>query len=229
MDNLENMNNLNNIQPIYSSRAQTRAYYNKISKFYDILANHSEAPVRRIGLDKLSARPGEKILEIGYGTGHCLVDLAKAVCSSGIVYGIDLSNEMMNRALRVLGNEGLISRVDLSCGDALNSPYDAGMMDAVFMSFTLELFDIDEIPMLLQECQRVLRIGGRMVIVGMSKAGRASLTVKAFEWIHSHYPDFVDCRPIYIEEAMEASGFKIVEAVRRRRWIPVEIVLGMKE
>ena len=96
------------------------------------------------------------------GTGHCLVDLAKAVCSSGMVYGIDLSDKMMNLALRLLRNEGLSSRVDLSCGDALNLPYDAGMMDAVFMSFTLELFDTVEIPVVLQECLRVLRIEGRM-------------------------------------------------------------------
>ena len=39
-------------------------------------AEHSEGPVRRAGLEQLAAKPGEMVLEIGFGTGHSLVSLA---------------------------------------------------------------------------------------------------------------------------------------------------------
>ncbi len=39
----------------------------------------------------------EKILEIGFGTGHCLTKIAKIVGVTGKVYGVDLSEEMMSR------------------------------------------------------------------------------------------------------------------------------------
>ena len=67
------------IQRVFQSRAETKAFYNKISRFYDFLADRSKAPMRHAGLDRLNAQPGEKILEIGFGTGHSLISLAHAV------------------------------------------------------------------------------------------------------------------------------------------------------
>src|SRR5277367_4684067 len=78
------------IQRVFQSKAETREFYDKISHVYDLLAEHSEGPIRRAGLEKLSARPGEKVLEIGFGTGHSLVSLAQSVGPTGKVYGVDL-------------------------------------------------------------------------------------------------------------------------------------------
>ena len=60
------------IQRVFQSKAETKAFYDKISHVYDLLAEHSEGSMRRAGLEKLDARPGEKALEIGFGTGYCL-------------------------------------------------------------------------------------------------------------------------------------------------------------
>jgi demethylmenaquinone methyltransferase/2-methoxy-6-polyprenyl-1,4-benzoquinol methylase len=75
-----------------------------------LLADHSEEPVRQAALGKLNARSGEKVLEIGFGTGHCLVALAQATGSSGKVYGIDLSEGMLKIARERLECEGLAKR-----------------------------------------------------------------------------------------------------------------------
>jgi len=214
---------------VFQSRAQTKAFYNKISRFYDALSDRSEAPIRKAGLDLLKPRAGERILEIGFGTGHILAALAKAVGARGMVFGLDLSDQMVRLAKRHLAKAGLLENSRLRCGDAVQLPYAGNTMDAVFMSFTLELFDSPEILTVLSECRRVLKTDGRIVVVGMSKEGEHEPLIGAFEWAHKHFPNFIDCRPIYVREALEDAGFKIRKVLRKRMWIPVEIVFGVKE
>jgi demethylmenaquinone methyltransferase/2-methoxy-6-polyprenyl-1,4-benzoquinol methylase len=50
-----------------------------------------------------------------------------------------------------------------------------------------------------------------------------------FEWVRNHIPNIVDCGPIYMREALQNAGFKINTALRKHRWIPVEVILAMKE
>lgn len=214
--------------PVFQTRQQTRAFYNKISGVYDLLSDRSEAPVRRAGLDLLKMQAGEEVLEIGCGTGHSLVRLADEVGSRGRVLGLDLSDKMLAVARTTVARAGVGDRVRLRRGDAARLPYADSSVDAVFMSFTLELFDTPEIPAVLGECRRVLRPGGRIVVVGMSKEGRRDPLVAVFEWAHRHFPNFLDCRPIFVREAMQASGFNIAKSIKRRMWIPIEIVLGQK-
>ncbi len=213
---------------VLQSKAETRAFYDKISKVYDLLSERSEAPVRRLGLQKLAARPGELVLEVGYGTGHCLVTLATAVGPNGRVYGVDVSSGMAERARRLLADAQLLDRVHLTYGDGESLPLQSDTVTGVFISFTLELFDTPAIPRVLAECHRVLRIGGRIVAVGLSKEGPAGLALEAFEWTHQHFPNLLDCRPIYVRRALDTAGFRVTEAVFQHMWVPVEIVLATK-
>jgi ubiquinone/menaquinone biosynthesis C-methylase UbiE len=213
---------------VLNTKGDTKAFYNKISNVYDLLADQSEEPIRRAGLEKLNARPGEKVLEIGCGTGHCLVALAQAVGDAGKVYGIDLSDEMLKIARENLEKEGLADRVELICEDAGKLPYAAETLDAIFMSFTLELFDTPEIPEVLAECKRVLRPGGRIVVAGVSKEGEGGVILQVFEWMHKHFPNLMDCRPIFVRKALEAAGFRIESVENKTMWIPVEIALAFK-
>jgi len=214
---------------VFQSRDETKAFYTKIARVYDLLAERSEQPMRKVGLKMLAAATDGRILEIGYGTGYCVVELGEAVGPSGKVYGIDISEEMQRLARDLAAENGLEDRVELSCGDAESLPYDAGSLDAVFMSFTLELFDTPEIPRVLSECHRVLKHGGRIAVVAVSKEGKDGLVLKAFEWTHRHFPNLVDCRPIYVGRALEAAGFRIADSRIEHMWVPVEIVLGVNE
>jgi len=217
------------IDRVFQTRAETKAYYNKISKVYDLLAEHSEGPVRKAALDILAPQPGESALEIGFGTGHCLIDLALAVGKTGRVYGIDLSEEMLGLAEKLLKKKNLLNRVDPRCGDAVDLPFVDNSIDALFMSFTLELFDTPEIPKVLHECRRVLRTGGRVVAASISKEQHDGFILKAYEWTHQHFPNFLDCRPIFVARAFEAAGLPVKVQEFRKMWVPVEIVLAVKE
>ncbi len=218
------------IKRVNRSKESARASYNRLSRWYDLVAGGTEKKYRDWGLEKLSARSGEKILEIGFGTGHCLVALAKAVESLGRVTGLDLSDRMLVIARERLQRENLAERVDLHLGDAANLDFiEADSLDGIFMSFTLELFDNPEIPQVLQECHRILKSGGRLAVVSMTKTNPPGLAVRLYEWFHEHMPDYADCRPIFARLALEQSGFTIQDVSLSSMWgLPVEIVLGKK-
>jgi len=185
------------------SKEEARAMYNKLSKWYDIIAGRFERKYRNAGLEKSNIKKSETVLEIGFGTGHCILAIAQSVGNTGKVYGIDISEGMFNITLARLRDAGLLDRVKLMCGDAVKLPFESNFFDAIFMSFTLELFDTPEIPMVLQECQRVLRIGGRICVVSMSKKEKASMAIELYEYLHRKFPDYVDCRPIFVPKTLE--------------------------
>lgn len=216
------------VQRVFETKDQTRAYYNKIAKFYDFLAESSEQPMRELGLKLVNAQFGERILEIGFGTGHCVVELAQAVGSEGKVFGIDLSDQMLEEATKQCEEAGVSAWTELRQGDAAHLPYDEGAFDGVFSSFTLELFDTPEIPEVLKECHRVLKPGGRLVDVSVSKEGKQGVVSSIYEWSHKHFPNLVDCRPIHVQKAIEAAGFTVEKNQIEHMWVPVEIVLARR-
>jgi ubiquinone/menaquinone biosynthesis C-methylase UbiE len=206
------------ISGVARSKKEARASYNKLSHWYDTLAGHYEKKYRDEGLQELGVKDGEVVLEIGFGTGHSIQSLAQSVGNSGMVCGIDLSDGMVDITRVKVREAGLSNRVMLILGDAVKLPFEPNCFDAVFTSFTLELFDTPEIPIVLEECRRVLRSGGRFGIVAMSRKGRDKLMMRLYEWLHNNFPSYVDCRPIFVNEALEDAGFRILKAKEVSMW-----------
>jgi ubiquinone/menaquinone biosynthesis C-methylase UbiE len=215
------------ISRVIRSKAEAQATYDKIARWYDLLEGTWERGARGAGLRKLDAKAGERVLEIGFGPGHDLITIARSVGETGRVYGIDLSPRMIRIARARINDNGLGARVNLTRGDAVRLPFETGSFDALFMSFTLELFDTPEIPLVLAECRRVLRRGGRICVVSLSGAGRSSWMKNLYEWGHEKFPKLLDCRPIYVEKALSDSGLRIQDAILTSvRGLPVEVVLA---
>lgn len=220
---------MSEISRVTRSKAEARATYDAISKWYDALAGGAEAGLRELGLQGLGVQPGEAVLEIGFGTGKGILALARSVGASGKVCGIDISPAMRGLALDRIKQAGFSGWVELRCGDATDLPFEADAFDAVFMCFTLELFDTPEISTVLAECRRVLRPKGRLCTVSMSTSERIGVALSLYSWAHRTFPRFADCRPIPAREFLETSGFGIRKMTNVQMWgLPVSVILGVK-
>ena len=100
-----------------TARNQTRSFYDRISRGYDLIADSSEHAIRERGIRALGLSQGQRVLEIGYGTGHGLLSLADAVGKTGQVHGVDISSGMTAVARARIGSAGL-RNVTLTVGDA---------------------------------------------------------------------------------------------------------------
>lgn len=216
------------ITRVTRSHQEARSFYNRISRLYDVSEGMFERKYIRMGLRKLSVGAGDIILEIGIGTGQSIVECAGLVDSSGKVYGVDISEGMLKVTRRKLRKADLLGRVELLNTDAIHLPFTDGFFDAVFMSFTLELFDTPEISKMLSECHRVLKKEGRIGVVSLSKKNETVLS-RMYEWLHEVFPRMLDCRPIFVEDALNEAGFTTQDAALISMWgLPIEMIVGKK-
>ena len=208
-----------------------RAFYDRISNVYDLIAQ-PEWPHRQAGVAALDPQPGEAVLELGFGTGDEVLQIANRVGGTGFVAGIDVSAGMLDVAQKKLANPKPAAKMDLRVGDARALPWTNATFDAVYTSFTLELFPEVDIATVLAEAKRVLKPGGRIGVVSMAvvKVGdHPSVLERGYVWMHRHFPHLVDCRPIDAVEELFAAGFTITKREDREIWtMPVQVVVGQR-
>jgi ubiquinone/menaquinone biosynthesis C-methylase UbiE len=206
------------------SREQTRQNYDRLSRWYDLFAG-SEVKFTDAGLQLLDVKSGEYALEIGFGTGHSLLRLVRQTGQSGLAVGVELSPGMIAVARKRMQAGGPEGCGHMIRGDGSRLPFVLHSFEAVFLSFTLELFSETEIPVILAECHRVLKPEGRLGTVSLVK--QDVLACRLYEWGHQRWPALLDCRPIDVQQNLEAGGFRIQAAKVVTMWgLPVEIVLG---
>lgn len=124
-----------------------------------------QAPHPLITRDRLRGvlRPqaGERLLEIGPGTGYYSLDLAEWVGPEGRLEIFDLQQEFLDHVSRAAAERGL-ANVYATQGDATALPYEDASVDAAIL--TAVLGEIPDSTAALREVRRVLRPGGRLVV-----------------------------------------------------------------
>ncbi|HET9163181.1 MAG TPA: class I SAM-dependent methyltransferase [Solirubrobacterales bacterium] len=124
-----------------------------------------QAPHPVISRDRLrlvlAPQPGERVLEIGPGTGYYTLDMAEWVGSDGRVEIFDLQREFLDHVMKRASARGLGNVVPTQ-GDATALPYEDDSVDAVVL--TAVLGEIPDQLAALREVGRVLRPGGRLIV-----------------------------------------------------------------
>ena len=111
--------------------------------------------------DVLEPRPGERLLEVGPGTGYYTGTVARAIEPSGTLHAIDVQPEMVEHLRTRLRQEGN-SNVEPIRGDARSLPYPDDAFDAAYL--VLVLGEIPDQERALDELERVLKPDGRLVV-----------------------------------------------------------------
>jgi ubiquinone/menaquinone biosynthesis C-methylase UbiE len=109
----------------------------------------------------LAPAAGERLLEIGPGTGYYTLDMAEWVGPEGAVEIFDIQQEFLDHTMRRAEERGL-SNIVATQGDATDLPFEDDSIDAVIL--TAVLGEIPDRPAALREIERVLRPGGRLVV-----------------------------------------------------------------
>lgn len=111
--------------------------------------------------EALAPLPGERVLELGPGTGYYTLDVAAWIAPGGWLDLFDLQQEMLDHTMRRAASRGL-SNVVATQGDARELPYEDASFDAAYLVTVLG--EIPDQEAALRELARVLRPGGRLVV-----------------------------------------------------------------
>jgi demethylmenaquinone methyltransferase/2-methoxy-6-polyprenyl-1,4-benzoquinol methylase len=169
--------------------SQVNRMFDRIAGHYDAMNSVMTAGLHHRWRQRAAARAelceGDSALDVCCGTGDLALELARQVGSTGSVVGCDFSEQMLDLARAKAAQRGATA-VRFEWGDALRLPYDDASFDASAVGFGVRnLADLDRG---LEEMARVLKPGGRLVILEITQPTRPPLSIFYSLWFERVVP-----------------------------------------
>jgi ubiquinone/menaquinone biosynthesis C-methylase UbiE len=157
-----------------------------------LMTGGREGRFRRQLVELAGIRPGNRILDVGCGTGSLAIEAGKVVGPEGAVVGIDPSPEMIGRAKKKARRQ---ANVQFQLAAAQSLPFDDSSFDVVMSTLVLHQLPAESLHQVKTEMARVLKPGGRLLIVDIGGEQSSSHTphVRA---AHRHGVHLFDLREI---------------------------------
>lgn len=165
--------------------------FDRIAGVYDPLNTAMTAGLhhswRERAADLAAVGAGSRVLDVATGTGDMAIELARRVGPNGEVVGSDFSEGMLDRArAKAAGADASNVRPRFEWADAMQLPYGDGTFDAATVGFGARNFD--DLGRGLAEMARVVRPGGRVVVLEITNPTRAPLSVFYGLWFDRAIP-----------------------------------------
>jgi demethylmenaquinone methyltransferase/2-methoxy-6-polyprenyl-1,4-benzoquinol methylase len=167
---------------------EVRGMFDRIAGVYDLMNSAMTAGLhhqwRQRAVERAEVGPGSNALDVCCGTGDLALELRRQIGPDGRVVGCDFSEPMLELARHKSGEEGLPA--EFGWADALELPYGDASFDAVTIGFgARNLADLDRG---LKEMTRVLKPGGHLVILEITRPHREPLATFYSLWFDRVVP-----------------------------------------
>jgi len=184
--------------------------YAVLARVYDDFFDWSLGPGRDAAVEALACRPGERVLEVGVGTGLSLPTYPPG-CH---VTGIDISAEMLGRARERAAREGL-DKVRLEEMDARELRFGEGVFDRVLAPYVISV--VPEPERVMAEIARVCRPGGTVVVVNHFRSANPMLAT--LERVFTPASQWLGFRlDLPVDRVHGTAGLRLVDE-RRVNWM----------
>jgi demethylmenaquinone methyltransferase/2-methoxy-6-polyprenyl-1,4-benzoquinol methylase len=166
---------------------QVRAMFDRIAGLYDLMNSVMTAGLhhrwRERAADLAALAPGDRALDVATGTGDLALELARRVGPAGEVVGSDFSEGMLDHARRKGADA---ANVRFEQANALALPYADGEFAAATVGFGARNFS--DLAQGLREMTRVVRPGGRVVVLEITTPTRPPLSTFFRLWFDRVVP-----------------------------------------
>jgi len=153
-----------------SKKSQVSDMFNRIAPWYDLLNRLLSAGIdrrwRRRAIELLQDSKPRLVLDVATGTADVALETARRLEPNKII-GIDISTDMLAIGRQKISKRGLSQVIELQEGDSENLPFQDNTFDAITVAFGVRNFE--HLEKGLQEMRRVLKPGGKVIILEFSK------------------------------------------------------------
>jgi len=188
-----------------SKQKHVHAVFESIAPKYDmmndILSFRRHKAWRRFTMRKMDVKPGQTSLDLCCGTCDWTIALAKA--SGGRTVGLDFSRNMLDVGQAKVDKLGLGKQITLVQGNAMDLPFEDNSFDFITIGFGLR--NVPDIVKTLKEMKRVVKPGGKIVCLELSKP-----TWQPFKSIYY----------FYFEKLLPLMGKWFAKRQEQYRWLP---------
>jgi demethylmenaquinone methyltransferase/2-methoxy-6-polyprenyl-1,4-benzoquinol methylase len=154
----------------HSKETHVQSVFQKIAPVYDLmndlLSFRRHKAWRKFTMKQMNVQPGATAIDLCCGTCDWTIAIAKA-SQNGRTVGLDFSSNMLEVGRQKVNKEGLGSQIELVQGNAMELPFPDNSFDYATIGFGLR--NVPDYTRVLQEMQRVVKPGGRVVCLELSK------------------------------------------------------------
>ncbi|MBI2566341.1 MAG: methyltransferase domain-containing protein [Candidatus Schekmanbacteria bacterium] len=193
------------LAPAGVERARVPHVYKRIAPIYDWWGELTESRARRECLEQAAIRDGEAVLEVAVGTGLAFEEIVRRN-PGGRNEGVDVTPEMLAQAQAKLAARGA-TNFNLQVGDAYDLPFPDESFDALVNNYMFDLLPEADFARVLTEFRRVLRPGGRLVLINMAVG--ETLGNRIWDIVYWVSPALLGgCRGVALMPYVQAAGFE---------------------